>query len=229
MWASARRATDDLRCHRCATQISFPATVRCVHAPPSRRLIDGAPGNKQERRHDRYAWPGVAPLASRGVPRRIEINAGSYTKHRRQALDLSETGGGFALGWLDLPTVRRQRVREPPFVAALGRTCARGLLEVKWSGREDSNFRPPAPHAGALPGCATPRPSRELYLLDAWRHSSSCRMAMSSCRICSGSKLGAGVTATTVVVLDVARAAARGSAASLSSRWRAPLMVNPCS
>ena len=30
-----------------------------------------------------------------------------------------------------------------------------------WSGREDSNFRPPAPHAGALPGCATPRPNRD--------------------------------------------------------------------
>src|SRR3569623_1281253 len=29
---------------------------------------------------------------------------------------------------------------------------------ICWSGREDSNFRPPAPHAGALPGCATPRP-----------------------------------------------------------------------
>ncbi len=27
----------------------------------------------------------------------------------------------------------------------------------KWSGREDSNLRPPAPEAGALPGCATPR------------------------------------------------------------------------
>ncbi len=26
-----------------------------------------------------------------------------------------------------------------------------------WSGREDLNLRPPAPHAGALPGCATPR------------------------------------------------------------------------
>ena len=26
-----------------------------------------------------------------------------------------------------------------------------------WSGREDSNLRPPAPHAGALPSCATPR------------------------------------------------------------------------
>src|SRR6185436_5692182 len=34
----------------------------------------------------------------------------------------------------------------------------------QWSGREDSNFRPPAPHAGALPSCATPRPNRELYL-----------------------------------------------------------------
>src|ERR1700682_6383609 len=27
----------------------------------------------------------------------------------------------------------------------------------KWSGRPDSNRRPPAPKAGALPGCATPR------------------------------------------------------------------------
>jgi hypothetical protein len=28
---------------------------------------------------------------------------------------------------------------------------------LKWSGREDLNLRPPAPKAGALPGCATPR------------------------------------------------------------------------
>jgi hypothetical protein len=27
----------------------------------------------------------------------------------------------------------------------------------QWSGREDLNLRPPAPKAGALPGCATPR------------------------------------------------------------------------
>ena len=31
----------------------------------------------------------------------------------------------------------------------------------KWSGRLDSNQRPPAPKAGALPGCATPRLSCE--------------------------------------------------------------------
>src|SRR3954464_10358295 len=31
-----------------------------------------------------------------------------------------------------------------------------------WSGREDLNLRPPAPKAGALPGCATPRRGRAL-------------------------------------------------------------------
>src|SRR4051812_42393163 len=29
-----------------------------------------------------------------------------------------------------------------------------------WSGRSDSNARPPEPHSGALPGCATPRGRR---------------------------------------------------------------------
>ena len=33
----------------------------------------------------------------------------------------------------------------------------------RWSGRRDSNSRPPEPHSGALPGCATPR----------WQESSS--------------------------------------------------------
>lgn len=38
-----------------------------------------------------------------------------------------------------------------------GRTIC--LLSAgKWSEREDSNLRPPAPEAGALPGCATLRP-----------------------------------------------------------------------
>ena len=34
----------------------------------------------------------------------------------------------------------------------------------KWSGRLDSNQRPPAPKAGALPGCATPRLSSSLSI-----------------------------------------------------------------
>jgi hypothetical protein len=32
-----------------------------------------------------------------------------------------------------------------------------GKYFVLWSGRGDLNARPPAPKAGALPGCATPR------------------------------------------------------------------------
>ena len=31
----------------------------------------------------------------------------------------------------------------------------------RWSGRSDSNARPPEPHSGALPGCATPRQAGE--------------------------------------------------------------------
>lgn len=31
------------------------------------------------------------------------------------------------------------------------------LFRILWSGRRDSNSRPLAPHASALPGCATPR------------------------------------------------------------------------
>ncbi len=30
-------------------------------------------------------------------------------------------------------------------------------IHPKWSGREDLNLRPPEPHSGALPDCATPR------------------------------------------------------------------------
>jgi hypothetical protein len=33
-----------------------------------------------------------------------------------------------------------------------------------WSGRGDLNARPPAPKAGALPGCATPRHFTPLIL-----------------------------------------------------------------
>ena len=32
-----------------------------------------------------------------------------------------------------------------------------GQHRTIWSGRQDSNLRPPVPKTGALPGCATPR------------------------------------------------------------------------
>ena len=55
---------------------------------------------------------------------------------------------------------RRRVGRRPTRVAIpcrrIRQEYVNGLGE-KWSGREDSNLRPPAPKAGALPGCATPR------------------------------------------------------------------------
>ncbi len=56
-----------------------------------------------------------------------------------------------------------ERVRgiEPPSSAwkagALPLSYTRIASALRRSGREDSNLRPPAPKAGALPGCATPR------------------------------------------------------------------------
>ena len=41
--------------------------------------------------------------------------------------------------------------------AVLTRSFVELMIESKWSGRLDSNQRPLAPHASALPSCATPR------------------------------------------------------------------------
>jgi hypothetical protein len=54
----------------------------------------------------------------------------------------------------------------PPVVTILARQfcklaklgfCGQRIKMRNWSGRLDSNQRPPAPEAGALPDCATPR------------------------------------------------------------------------
>ena len=53
----------------------------------------------------------------------------------------------------------------PPF-SSPGHRVDRPIFEAghfvrqMWSGRSDSNARPPEPHSGALPGCATPRGGR---------------------------------------------------------------------
>src|SRR5712672_2452223 len=42
-----------------------------------------------------------------------------------------------------------------------------------WSGRQDSNLRPLAPHASALPGCATPRPRDRMIAQMGFENSSA--------------------------------------------------------
>src|SRR5436189_3564056 len=45
--------------------------------------------------------------------------------------------------------MQKRRTRAPATYAA--------SVFTDWSGRLDSNLRPPEPHSGALPDCATPR------------------------------------------------------------------------
>ena len=45
-----------------------------------------------------------------------------------------------------------------------------------WSGRQDSNLRPHAPHACTLPGCATPRRGRDYIPLTA--QDASCKLTI---------------------------------------------------
>jgi hypothetical protein len=63
------------------------------------------------------------------------------------------------------PQVRKgpKKVSKPQRIRAASAAPSFCFSHAQWSGREDSNFRPPAPHAGALPGCATPRPNLRLY------------------------------------------------------------------
>ncbi len=49
--------------------------------------------------------------------------------------------------------------RESQILAGSQALCGVTAVFEYWSGRPDSNRRPPAPKAGALPDCATPRPS----------------------------------------------------------------------
>ncbi len=54
------------------------------------------------------------------------------------------------------PDRRRARARTCGIVDDTGEACCSQPVGC-WSGREDLNLRHPAPKAGALPGCATPR------------------------------------------------------------------------
>ena len=54
-------------------------------------------------------------------------------------------------------TVRKQQQSGWLLIQKKGLRLCAVTPRIFWSGREDSNFRPPTPEAGALPGCATPR------------------------------------------------------------------------
>ena len=87
-----------------------------------------------------------------------------------------------------------------------------------WSGREDLNLRPLAPHASTLPGCATPRKRKIIPKKGAQR----CRISRIFFTSCLKS-------IPSILSGPAASACCRCATASVSRRCLAPLMVNPCS
>jgi hypothetical protein len=74
--------------------------------------------------------------------------------------------GLMGCGIASAPSVPLWRIRDSPTVPTLSslyRPNSGEFLRISktWSGRRDSDPGPPAPKAGALPGCATPRPMVE--------------------------------------------------------------------
>jgi hypothetical protein len=70
-----------------------------------------------------------------------------------------------------LEKYRAVKMQEAEQVPPISPSVGEGLLEKRvsrgkdWSGRRDLNSGPPAPKAGALPGCATPRQTNPPILL----------------------------------------------------------------
>jgi hypothetical protein len=80
----------------------------------------------------------------------------SYTHHPRYH-SVRQAPGAAEVG---IASVARQKGFEPLTHGLEGR-CSFHLSYWRISGRADLNGRPPAPKAGALPSCATPRAFRK--------------------------------------------------------------------
>ena len=159
--------------------------LRCARAKASSEIDAGARRPSGSAVMDPSGWLSSAsrPISKNDAIRRATRRPTASTVLRRGSAAASDAR---ACGSGDVgrrPVVRHKRpAREH-----------RARPDIEWSGREDSNFRPPAPHAGALPGCATPRPNRRLYRLRAVSVArSSWRISSSSCRISAGSSVCVG-------------------------------------
>ena len=119
------------------------ATVQCstieLHPPSRVRLPAGA---------KRRAYAGTRDITTDY----LAWNRGQTAERRARTRGRSAPGGSRT------PDLR---IRSPPlYPAELQAHQIKSGGAGTNSGREDLNLRPPAPKAGALPGCATPRPRR---------------------------------------------------------------------
>src|ERR1700722_18753443 len=64
----------------------------------------------------------------------------------------------YSIGYTRLTSDQDARAADLPRAISIALNAVKSRQWINWSGRQDSNLRPLAPHASALPGCATPRP-----------------------------------------------------------------------
>src|SRR5262249_12683623 len=96
----------------------------------------------------------------RGVARSVihDQDVGRHRQSLQPEQDLAEVRGGLIGGPEGGDGERAHRGGSAGCRGRTAYVAERTRKGKDWSGRLDLNQRPPAPHAGALPSCATPRP-----------------------------------------------------------------------
>ena len=130
--------------------------TRCLEGSRSIQLSYGRTGGRRPQRLRLGALPGECQGRATAPPRpsrrgREVAGAGDGTRTRNNQLG--------RLMLYQLNYARRAAPRRSESIAPDAAERLAGM-EERWSGRPDSNRRPPAPKAGALPDCATARRRR---------------------------------------------------------------------
>ncbi len=111
----------------------------------------------------RSAGSSIAPSVPPGGVRRI-TGRGQPVAAALRALVTATAEGSWRRTWqlAALAPGSRKKGDGPEIERPSGSPGGPLSCSAEWSGRSDSNARPPEPHSGALPGCATPRGRRSV-------------------------------------------------------------------
>ena len=134
--------------------------LRCRRAQTSRMPLYAAALRATTPWHSLYSGPRTGILGSAFLPVSLPYYCGDVRVPKRWTVkphmsSYTLRNGIFRPSYTLVYVARRH---PDPWLSSLPYTNIRGPMLVKnWSGWRDSNSRPTAPKAVALPGCATPR------------------------------------------------------------------------
>ena len=129
-----------------------PATALRAH----RRDLRAATAPRSASSRARCASPPATSTSTTSPPAPSSASSRSaapgvgHQRQGRHALNL--------LRWVSPRTIKENFVPPTDFATrSWARQMKKEAIGVNWSGRRDLNSRPPEPHSGTLPGCATSR------------------------------------------------------------------------